>query len=75
LRFARHCLCVKAILCIPLLFALNALADEAADRTAIDPVISRLNELPRRPALFTADGISEIDRLPRLVSPFPRWKS
>jgi hypothetical protein len=55
---------VKAILCLPLLLASYASAEEAADRTAIEHTIAALNELPQRPAIFTGDGASELRRLP-----------
>jgi hypothetical protein len=67
----RHHASVKAILCLPLLFASCAYADEAADRVAIDRTIAALNDLPQRTALFTqdADAASELARLPK-IRPF-----
>jgi hypothetical protein len=64
-------LLVKTILCLPLLFAPYATADEATDRAAIDRTIAALNELPRRGGLFTedADAFAELDRLPRVAAP------
>jgi hypothetical protein len=44
----RHFPGMKAILCLPLLFASCALADEASDRAAIGRVIASLNERPSR---------------------------
>ena len=61
----RHSAGVKRILCLPLLFAVCAWADEASDRLAIGRVLAALNEVPQRPGLFTADGdaASELERL------------
>jgi hypothetical protein len=64
-------------LCVPLLFVSYALADEAADRVAIDRAVAALNEPPRRTALFTqdTDASSELARLPRvrpLSPPIPQ---
>jgi hypothetical protein len=69
LRALWHYASVKVILCVPLLFASYAVADEASDRVAIDRTIAALNELPRRAALFThdADASSELARLPRVT--------
>jgi hypothetical protein len=55
---------VKAILCIPLLLASYAYAEEAADRTGIEHTIAALNELPRRTAIFTGDAASDLRQLP-----------
>ncbi len=52
---------MKAILCIPLLFAVGLSADEAQDRAAIDKVISGLNDPAQRSALFTKDADSAVD--------------
>jgi len=60
----RHYASVKAILCLPLLLASYASADEAADRVAIDRAVAALNELPQRAAVFTEDASSELKRLP-----------
>jgi hypothetical protein len=66
----RHYAGVKAILCLALLFAAHASADEAADRGAIDRTIAALNApcklervwrvKPRtfRPAIRCASGRS-----------------
>ena len=63
----RHSVWVKTTLCLPLFLATCVLADETADRAAIERTIAGLNELPRRAALFTADanGLSELERLPK----------
>ena len=60
----RHYLCVKTILCLPLLFG-AARADESADRTAIAATVAALNESPQRTELFTtdADAHSVLDQL------------
>jgi hypothetical protein len=56
---------MKAILCLPLFFAFYAVADEAADRVAIDHTITALNESPQPGrALFTEDTFSELYSLP-----------
>jgi hypothetical protein len=55
---------MKAILCLPLLLASYASADEAADQAAISRAIAVLNEQPQRTTVFTADASSELDRLP-----------
>ena len=60
----RHWAGMKSVLCLPLLLASYASADEGADRLSIDRAIAALNELPQRPALFTGDAFSEFDRLP-----------
>jgi len=60
----RHPATGGVILCLPLLLASYASADEAADRAAIDRTIAALNQQPRRTAVFTADVYSELDRLP-----------
>jgi len=57
----------KAILCLPLLLASYASADETADGLAIDHAIAALNEAPQRAAVFTADAYSELDRLPNVT--------
>ena len=65
-----------AILCVPLLFASYASAEEAADRAAIGRVIAALNESSNEPsqqaAIFTADGnaASELALLRRVNRPF-----
>ncbi len=51
----RHYSCVKAFLCLPLLFG-AAWADEAADRKVIARTVAALNEFPQRTELFTADA-------------------
>jgi len=53
---------MKAVPCL-LCLALCAVADEAADRAAIERTIAALNRAPRPSALFTADASSELDRL------------
>jgi hypothetical protein len=63
----RHYASVRAILCLPLLLASYASADEAADRVAIDRAIAALNELPQRAAVFTEDASSELKRLPNVM--------
>jgi hypothetical protein len=68
---------VKASLCLPLLFASFALADEASDRAAINRTIAALNRLSQRDRLFTedADAASELARLPKVspvAFPIPR---
>ncbi len=55
---------MKAILCIPLLLASYASAEEAADRTGIEHTIAALNELPQRTAIFTGDAAAELRQLP-----------
>ena len=67
---SRHSAGVKTILCLVLLFAPYAAADETADRAAIRHTIARLNELPRHPSLFTADSDapSELERLPKAAT-------
>lgn len=62
----RHCAAMKSVLCLPLLLASYASADEGADRLSIDRAIAALNELPQRPALFIGDASSEFDRLPNI---------
>ena len=58
---SRHFLYMRAILCIPLLFAIPLSADEASDRAAIDKVIVALNDPAQRPALFTKDADRGVD--------------
>jgi hypothetical protein len=58
---------MKALVCIPLLFAAHAWADQAADRAAIERVVGVLNssrpgEMPDS-SLFTADADNQLDRL------------
>jgi hypothetical protein len=48
----RHYAGMKAILCLPLVFASCAWADDAADRVAIGQVIASLNELTSRTAVI-----------------------
>jgi hypothetical protein len=62
----RHYATVKATLCLPLLLASYAWADEAADRVAIDRAVAALNELPQRADVFTDDAYSELERLPNV---------
>jgi hypothetical protein len=62
----RHYATVKAILCLPILLAPYASADEAADRVAIDRAVAALNELPQRADVFTDDASSELKRLPNV---------
>jgi hypothetical protein len=56
---------MKAFLCLTLVFAACAWADEAADRQAIEHVIALLNEHSPPAALFTADsdGRAALERL------------
>jgi hypothetical protein len=60
---------MRALFCIPLLFAAHAWADQAADRAAIERVIGALNSAQSRPgekpdsSLFTADADNQLDRL------------
>src|SRR5579862_3658482 len=63
----RHFASMKALLCVLLLFAPYAFADEAADRIAIGRAITTLNEPLQHSALFTGDGraYSEFERLRR----------
>jgi len=65
----RHSVSVKTLVCLPILFASLALADDATDRAAIDRVIAGLNEQPRPAALFTgdSDARAELDRLPAVA--------
>ena len=62
----RHSASMKAILCILLWSAPYVLAEESADRAAIERTIAALNEQPVRPTLFTGDASasSELARLP-----------
>lgn len=60
----RHHAATKALLCLSLLTASYAWADEAADRMAVDRTIAALNEVPQRAPVFTADAYSELDHLP-----------
>jgi hypothetical protein len=63
----RHCNYMRLILCLTLLFAACARADETADRAAIERVVGALNQTrsdakPPR-ALFTSDAdTTELDR-------------
>jgi hypothetical protein len=71
----RHYASVKTICCLALLLVPCALADESADRLAIDRTIAGLNELPRRVELFAADAeISELERL-RKLAPVPTFRT
>jgi hypothetical protein len=61
---------MRALFCIPLLFAAHAWADQAADRAAIERVVGVLNasspgEKPDS-SLFTADADNQLDRLAAL---------
>jgi len=68
LRTVRHSPSVNAILCLWLLSATYVMAEEPADRTAIERTIAGLNELPRRATLFTdeANASAELARLPKV---------
>jgi len=63
---------MKTILCISLVFAAIAWADEATDRAAIEGVIGTLNadktgaDQKRIASLFTIDADNELDRLENL---------
>jgi hypothetical protein len=63
---------MKVIVCMSLVFATLAYADEAADRSAIERVIGVLNDSQtgsvKKPTstLFTPDADSELDRLSHL---------
>ena len=46
----------RYLLLLPLLFTLQAPAEEITDRAAIAGVIAALNQIPLRPELFTADS-------------------
>ena len=60
----RHFASMKALLCVPLLFAPYAFADEAAERIAIGRVITTLNEPLQHRTLFTGmDVYSNFERL------------
>jgi hypothetical protein len=52
---------MKALLFLPLLFALGLQADEAQDRVAITKVIDALNDPAQRAGLFTKDVDSTVD--------------
>ena len=52
---------MRAILCLPLLFAAGLRADEAKDRASIEKVIATLNDPVQRAALFTSDASSDVD--------------
>jgi hypothetical protein len=56
---------MKALLCLPLLFAACACADETADRALIEQTIAALNRLPQRSDIFTADadGIAALEQI------------
>ncbi len=59
---------VKVICCLALLFVPYVLADESADRLAIDRAIGGLNEIPRRMELFAAGAeTSELERLRKIT--------
>jgi hypothetical protein len=47
---------MRALLCLPLLFAVHAFADENDDRAAISRTIAALNVFPQPTTLFTADA-------------------
>jgi hypothetical protein len=53
--------CMKAMLCLPLLFAAGLWADEAQDRAAIGHVIDSLNDPAQRDRAFAADADSPLD--------------
>lgn len=63
----RHYPSMKAFLCLSLLVAAYAAAQEPADGVAISRAIAALNEPPPHDRLFTADGngSSELQRLPK----------
>lgn len=52
---------MRAIACIPFLFATLAWADQSADRAAIERVIDAWNDGRRSADLFTADARKELD--------------
>jgi hypothetical protein len=55
---------MKALLCVPLLVAPYAIADEAAERVAISRAIAALNGRSQHSALFTdARAYSEFERI------------
>lgn len=64
----RHYPTVKAALFLSFFLASSALADDAADRSAIDHIIARLNQRPFPVALFTndSDALLELQRLPKV---------
>ena len=70
---------MKALLCLPLLLAAGAGADEASDRVAIGRAIAAVNNVPAPDALFTADS-DAADALQRIcrdnppVYRFPSWE-
>jgi hypothetical protein len=72
----RYFASLAAILCVPLVFASYASAEEAAGRSAIARTIEALNESTNDPsqlaALFTADGnaASQLALLRRTYPPF-----
>jgi hypothetical protein len=47
---------MRALLCLPLVLAAAAWADEAADRTSIERVIAAVNQVPAPDGIFTADS-------------------
>ncbi len=58
---------MRLILCLSVLLASGAwAADEAADRAAIEKVVSRLSSLPNSPGLFTGN-FPDWDTLTRLA--------
>jgi len=64
----RHYASVKTICCLAFLLVPYALADESADRLAIDRTIVRLNELPRSVELFAGGAeISELESLRKIT--------
>jgi hypothetical protein len=71
----RHYASVKAICGLALLLVPYALADESADRLAIDHTIAGLNELPQRMELFAAGAeISNLEGL-RKLTPGPTFRT
>jgi len=64
---------MKAILCLPLLFAAFAYADEVADRAAIARAIDALNEIPSRIADVTESPAAARETMAVLMAaPPPR---
>ena len=53
--------CMKAMLCLPLLFATGLYAGESQDRAAIGRVMDSLNEPAQRGRAFAADADSTLD--------------
>jgi len=65
---------MKALFCLPLLFAAGVWADESADRVAIGRAIALLNQFPVPAALFTADSDApaELEKLWKVRRPVYR---